>query len=99
MKTQTPRRKKLAVRKLPREKKLPSAFPPRVPIERDMTDAKKIKHLERELHGFIMRERPPWFSIHGKRELALRNVRKQNRELKREVTRLNAIVIKLAEKI
>ena len=90
----TSRKKKLAVRK-----KLPSAFPKRVPIERDMTDAKKIKHLERELHGFIMRERPPWFSIHGKRELALRNVRKQNRELNREVTRLNALVIKLAEKI
>ena len=46
-----------------------------------------------------MRERPPWFPIHGKRELALRNARKQNRELKREVTRLNALVIKLAEKI
>ena len=72
----TSRKKKLAVRKLPREKKLPSAFPPR-----EVSIA------------------PPWFSIHSKRELALRNARKQNRELKREVTRLNTLVIKLAEKI
>jgi len=89
-------KKKLIEAKLAREKK---ARTPRGPSERDMTDTKKIKHLERELHGFRMRERPPWFSIHGKRELALRNARKQNRELKREVTRLNALVIKLAEKI
>ena len=68
-------------------------------VKARMSDAKKIKFLERELHGFIMRDEKPWFPIHSKREVALRNARKQARELKREVTRLNALVIKLAEKL
>ena len=89
--------KKKAVKSLPRESMM-SKSDKENSID-VMRDKRKIKFLERELHGFIMRERPPWFSIHGKRELALRNARKQNRELKREVTRLNALVIKLAEKL
>tara|TARA_Y100000296_G_scaffold3666_1_gene4886 strand:- start:50 stop:352 length:303 start_codon:yes stop_codon:yes gene_type:complete len=91
----TSRKKKRAVRT-----KLPSAFPARRKVhKRDMTDAQKVRFLERELHSHIMRSDPPWFSSHGKREVALRNARKQARELKREVARLNALVIKLAEKI
>jgi len=63
-----------------------------------MTDAQKIRFLERELHFHIMRGDSRFVS-NGRREVALRNARKQARELKREVARLNALVIKLAEKI
>ena len=81
------------------KKNLPSAFPPRRKAhKRDMTDAEKVKFLERELHFHIMRGDSRFVS-NGRREVALRNARKQTRELKREVTRLNALVIKLAEKL
>jgi len=90
----TSRKKKRAVRT-----KLPSAFPARRKVHKcDMTDAEKVKFLERELHFHIMRGDSRFVS-NGKREVALRNARKQARELKREVARLNALVIKLAEKI
>ena len=81
-----------------RKKKLPSAFPKRTNPDRDMTDTQKVKFLERELHFHIMRGDSRFVS-NGRREVALRNARKQTRELKREVVRLNALVIKLAEKL
>ena len=81
-----------------RKKKLPSAFPKRTNPDRDMTDTQKVKFLERELHTHIMRGHSRFVS-NGRREVALRNARKQTRELKREVVRLNALVIKLAEKL
>ena len=83
-----------------RKKKLPSAFPPRESSSKKsaMTDAQKIRFLERELHGYIMHDNRR-FNSNGRREVALRNARKQTRELKREVVRLNALVIKLAEKL
>ena len=93
----TSRKKKLAVRKLPRES-IMSKSDKENSID-VMRDKRKIKFLERELHDFTMRSDPPWFSSHGKRELALQNARKQNRELKREVMRLNERVMKLVDKI
>ena len=89
--------KKKAVKSLPRESMM-SKSEKETSIDLIRAE-RKVKFLERELHGFIMRSDPPWFSSHGKRELALRNARKQNRELKREVKQLNALVINLAEKI
>ena len=82
------------------KKKLPSAFPPRDSSSKKsaMTDAQKIRFLERELHFHIMRGDSRFVS-NGRREVKLRTARKQARELKREVARLNALVIKLAEKI
>ena len=64
--------------------------------KKKLTDAEKVKFLERELHFHIMRGDSRFVS-NGRREVKLRTARKQNRELKREVTRLNALVIKLAE--
>ena len=82
-----------------RKKKLPSAFPKRQKVhKRDMTDTEKVKYLERELHFHIMRGDSRFVS-NGRREVALRNARKQTRELKSEVVRLNALVIKLAGKL
>ena len=66
--------------------------------KRDMTDAEKVKFLERELHYHIMRGDSRFVS-NGRREVALRNARKQTRELKREVKELNARVMKLVDKI
>ena len=67
-------------------------------LKKKLTHAEKVKFLERELHFHIMRGDSRFVS-NGRREVALRNARKQARELKREVARLNALVIKLAEKI
>ena len=89
--------KKKAVKSLPRESMM-SKSEKETSIDLIRAE-RKVKFLERELHGFIMRSDPPWFSSHGKRELALRNARKQNRELKREVMRLNERVMKLVDKI
>ena len=74
-----------------RKKKLPSAFPPRVKINTD-----RAYKLGRSDERFSYTE---YGSAYRRQREALQRARKQTRELKREVTRLNALVIKLAEKI
>jgi|TARA_R100000501_G_scaffold566_1_gene1490 cell division protein FtsB len=66
--------------------------------KKKLTDAEKVKFLERELHFHIMRGDSRFVS-NGRREVKLRTARKQNRELKREVMRLNERVMKLVDKI
>ena len=85
----TSRKKKLAVRK-----KLPSAFPPRVKIDTDK--ANRAYKLGRSDERFSFTE---YGSAYRRQREALQRARKQTRELKREVVRLNALVIKLAEKL
>jgi len=65
-----------------------------------MTDKKKIRYLERELHSRVLKRRDPR-SFHDVYELhnRLRVSRKRARSAEREVARLNALVIKLAEKL
>ena len=82
------------VKRLPREKKLPSAFPPRVKINTDK--ANRAYKLGRSDERFSFTE---YGSAYRRQREALQRARKQTRELKREVTRLNALVVKLAEKI
>ena len=74
-------------------------------VKARMSDVQQIKFLEKQLHNRILgrREiendkymRPIWSST---RERALRVARKRARDSAREVLRLNALVIKLAEKL
>ena len=85
------RKKKLAVKSLPLEKKLPSAFPPR-----EMLKSDRAYKLGRSDERFSYTE---YGSAYRRQREALQRARKQTRELKREVMRLNALVIKLAEKL
>ena len=68
-------------------------------LERN-SDKKKIRYLERELHSMILKRQDPR-SLHDVYELhnRLRVSRKRARIAEREVARLNALVIKLAEKM
>ena len=60
-----------------------------------MTDKQKIRYLERELHSKIIGGQ-----LGGVRIISnLRIARKRARSSEREVARLNALVIKLAEKL
>lgn len=62
-----------------------------------MTDKQKIRYLERELHSKIIGAR---LQDGGVRIISnLRIARKRARSSEREVARLNALVIKLAEKL
>ena len=79
MKTQTPRRKKLAVRKSPRAKKLPSAFPPR-----------KREEIETSISLVSGKER--MWRFHYER---LEQSRKQTRDAKKEIKELKRKVDKL----
>jgi len=65
-----------------------------------LSDKKKIRYLERELHSVVLNRRDPR-SLHDVYELhnRLRVSRKRARSAEREVARLNALVIKLAEKM
>ena len=94
MKTQTPRRKKLAVRKLPRETMMSKSDK-----ENDLDrkrESKRAYHLGRSDERFSFTE---YGSAYRRQREALQRARKQTRELKREVARLNALVVKLAEKL
>ena len=68
--------------------------------ETSMTKLDKEKHhayrLGRSDERFSYTE---YGSAYRRQREALQRARKQTRELKREVTRLNALVVKLAEKI
>jgi len=68
-------------------------------LERN-SDKKKIRYLERELHSMILKRKDSR-SLHDVYELhkRLRVSRKRARSAEREVARLNALVIKLAEKM
>ena len=94
MKTQTPRRKKLAVRKLPRESMMSKSDK-----ENDLDrrrESKRAYQLGRSDERFSFTE---YGSSYRRQREALQRARKQTRELKREVARLNALVVKLAEKL
>ena len=93
MKTQTPRRKKLAVRKLPRESMMSKSDKARSIDEMRIDRAYK---LGRSDERFSFTE---YGSSYRRQREALQRARKQTRELKREVARLNALVVKLAEKL
>ena len=79
MKTQTPRRKKLAVRKSPRKKKLPSAFPP---SERE----------DISTHISLVSGRERMWQFHFER---LEQSQKQTRDAKREIKKLKKKVDQL----
>ena len=76
------------------KKKLPSAFPPREKANSTRVD--RAYKLGRSDERFSYTE---YGSAYRRQREALQRARKQARELKREVTRLNALVIKLAEKL
>jgi len=69
-------------------------------IKARLSDKKKIRYLERELHSRVLKRQDPR-SFHDVYELhnRLRVSRKRARVAEREVARLNALVIKLAEKM
>ena len=93
MKTQTPRRKKLAVRKLPRETMMSKSDK-----ENSLDEIRQRRHRQRAYDSGYREGTlsPSAWRFHNVR---LQDARKKNRELKREVKRLNALVIKLAEKL
>ena len=94
MKTQTPRRKKLAVRKLPRESMMSKSDK-----ENDLDqrrESKRAYQLGRRDERFSFTE---YGSAYRRQRESLQRARKQTRELNREIVRLNALVIKLAEKL
>ena len=72
-----------------RKKKLPSAFPPRVKIDRAYKLGRSDERFSYTEYG----------SAYRRQREALQRARKRARDSEREVTRLNALVIKLAEKI
>ena len=93
MKTQTKAVKKKAVKSLPRESMMSKS-----------DKAKSIDEMRQRRHrqaaydcGYREgKTSPSAWRFHNVR---LQDARKKNRELKREVVRLNALVIKLAEKL
>ena len=90
----TTRKKKLAVRKLPRETMMSKSDK-----ENDLDqrrESKRAYQLGRRDERFSFTE---YGSAYRRQREAVQRARKQTRELKREVVRLNALVIKLAEKL
>ena len=86
-----------------RKKKLPSAFPARTKAVKcfycagtGAAQSDRAYKLGRSDERFSFTE---YGSAYRRQREALQRARKQTRELKREVTRLNALVVKLAEKI
>ena len=77
-----------------RKKKLPSAFPPRVKINTDKANRQlksdRAYKLGRSDERFSYTE---YGSAYRRQREALQRARKQTRELKREVERLNARVL------
>ena len=90
MKTQTPRRKKLAVRKLPRESMMSKSD------KENSIDEMRQRRYRQRAYDCGYRDGGRWGSPLA---ISLQAERKKTRELKREVARLNALVIKLAEKL
>ncbi len=93
MKTQTKAVKKKAVKSLPRESMMSKSDK-----ENSLDEIRQRRHRQRAYDSGYREGTlsPSAWRFHNVR---LQDARKKNRELKREVKRLNALVIKLAEKL